>query len=191
MERVPPHPTPKVELEQYLTPSHIASSLVWTAFIQGNITGKRVADLGCGTGRLCAGISRLEGECVCVEVDRESLQTAVRFFRGEGLDAEFVEGDCTQFTGRFDTVIQNPPFGVKVRGVDLLFLRTALRIARVVYSIHKSNPTTRELIRGEAQRQGFSVEVLGTEFPMRPYYPWHKSSLHRFLVDLYVFKKVA
>lgn len=191
MDRVPPHPSPKVGLEQYITPSHIASSLVWTAFMQGNVEGRKVADLGCGTGRLCAGVSLLGGDCVCVELDEESLRTAREFFRKEELEADFVEADCTSFEGRFDAVVQNPPFGVKVRGVDLMFLRTAFRVAKAVYSIHKSNPKTREVIREEAQRNGFSVDFLGVEFPMQAYYPWHRSQVHRFLVDLYVFKKIS
>ncbi|MBO4763982.1 MAG: class I SAM-dependent methyltransferase, partial [Candidatus Methanomethylophilaceae archaeon] len=41
---------PKVRLEQYPTPSVIASDILFSAYAAGDIAGKRVADLGCGTG---------------------------------------------------------------------------------------------------------------------------------------------
>ncbi|ABP94906.1 methyltransferase [Metallosphaera sedula] len=189
MEQIPPHPSPKWELEQYLTPSPIASTLVWTAFLQGAIEGRKVADLGCGTGRLCAGVAALSGECTCVDVDRESLEIGKDALRELELEADFVEADCSEFHGRFHTVVQNPPFGQAKRGMDLKFLRTALKIAEVVYSIHKSNPESRDLIFREARAHGFSVDVVPLSYPMTPYYPWHRERVHRFLVDIYVFRK--
>ncbi|BCS92893.1 Ribosomal RNA small subunit methyltransferase C [Metallosphaera sp. J1] len=191
MERIPAHPKPKWELEQYLTPSPIASALVWTAFIQGAIEERRVADLGCGTGRLCAGVAMLGGNCTCVDVDRDSLEVGRDAFRELELEADFVEADCTEFHGKFDTVVQNPPFGQVKRGIDLKFLRTAMNMAKVIYSIHKSNPDSRNLITREAQTRGFSVEVIPLSYPMTPYYPWHREKVHKFLVDIYVFRKVT
>lgn len=46
-------PSPKVELEQYPTGPHIASRMLYMAENSfGDITGKVVADLGCGCGTL-------------------------------------------------------------------------------------------------------------------------------------------
>ena len=39
-------------------------------------------------------------------------------------------------TGRFDTAIQNPPFGVQKRGADRVFLEKALQVADTVFSLH-------------------------------------------------------
>ena len=50
LQSIPSHPKPKVNLEQYTTPSIIASDLVWNAFSLGDIDGKNIFDLGCGTG---------------------------------------------------------------------------------------------------------------------------------------------
>ena len=44
---------PKLLLEQYETPCHIAAHMAFTAeFSFGDLTGKAVADLGCGCGML-------------------------------------------------------------------------------------------------------------------------------------------
>ena len=50
---------PKPELEQYTTPSSLAAELLWQAYIDGNIEGKIVVDLGCGTGILALGAAIL------------------------------------------------------------------------------------------------------------------------------------
>ena len=38
------HPNPKVELEQYSTPSTIASDLLWNAYTLGDIENKDIVD---------------------------------------------------------------------------------------------------------------------------------------------------
>ena len=52
LQSVPTHPKPKVGLEQYTTPSSIASDLIWNAFSMGDIDGKNILDLGCGYGAI-------------------------------------------------------------------------------------------------------------------------------------------
>ena len=47
---------PKIKLEQYETPAHIASRMVHTIEASfGDLQGKAVADLGCGCGMLTVG----------------------------------------------------------------------------------------------------------------------------------------
>ncbi|BFH72545.1 METTL5 family protein [Sulfurisphaera javensis] len=189
MEKIPLHPNPNYELEQYLTPSDLASEIIWTAFLRGDVKNKVVVDLGCGTGRLCAGISLLGGYCICVDIDYESLKVAKEFFENENIIAEFVNADVNNLEIRADTVIQNPPFGVVRKGADLIFLDKALSIAKTVYSIHKSNPETLQLITKLATSKGFQVEYLTHKFRMKAYYPWHRKKIHEFLIDIYLFTK--
>ena len=41
---------------------------------------------------------------------------------------------------RADTVVMNPPFGTRLKGVDVAFIRCGLKVARrAVYSLHKSS----------------------------------------------------
>lgn len=52
---------PNVYLEQYTTPPHIAAYLLHMAETSfGDLKGKQVADLGCGTGMLCAAMCHFE-----------------------------------------------------------------------------------------------------------------------------------
>lgn len=52
---------PNIELEQYTTSPLIAASVLHTAqMVYGDIKGKYVADLGCGSGVLCIGAALLE-----------------------------------------------------------------------------------------------------------------------------------
>jgi len=46
---------PKVRQEQYLMDSEIGASVLWNACLLGDIRGKVIADLGCGTGMLGIG----------------------------------------------------------------------------------------------------------------------------------------
>lgn len=60
LENIETFENPKIELEQYTTSSHIAACVLHTAqFVYGDIYGKRVADLGCGSGVLCIGAALL------------------------------------------------------------------------------------------------------------------------------------
>ena len=59
-------PNPKWELEQYTTPEQIAANMLYiAAYTHGDIVGKRVLDLGCGTGRLGLGAAFLGAESGC------------------------------------------------------------------------------------------------------------------------------
>lgn len=93
---------------------------------------------------------------------------------------------------KFDTILENPPFGVKRKGYDLIFLNSALDLSKnVVYSIHKSNERSENVIKKLANKKGFSCELITTNFEIGYYYPWHKNKIHKFLVDVYFFKKIT
>ncbi|WP_218260222.1 METTL5 family protein [Saccharolobus shibatae] len=155
------------------------------------MSNKKVVDLGCGTGVFCFVASLLGAYCTCVEIDLGSLETARDMKSELNLDIELLNADVTQFHGRFNTVIQNPPFGVVNRGIDIKFLQTAFSVADTVYSIHKSNERSREIIIKMAKEYGFSAEILSEKYKLKPYYPWHMKRVHEFLVDIYFFSKVT
>ncbi|MFP3346132.1 MAG: methyltransferase [Sulfolobaceae archaeon] len=152
---------------------------------------KLVADLGCGTGRLCAGASILGAYCLCIEIDDNSIYVAKEFFLENMLDFEPIIADVAhlKLSRKIDTVIQNPPFGVVNKGADILFLKKALEIGKVVYTIHKSNPKSSQIIRRIAETENYSVEVITSRYDLKPYYPWHKERSHKFSVDLYLLKE--
>lgn len=66
---------PKVVLEQYPTPSHLASHMLYTIqSCYGDFGEKIVADLGCGCGTLALGAAALDASLVVgFEIDEDAL----------------------------------------------------------------------------------------------------------------------
>ena len=70
LQRIPPHTSPKVALEQYSTPSIIAADVLWNAHSIGDIDGLKIVDLGCGTGIFAIGAAMMgAAESVGVDID--------------------------------------------------------------------------------------------------------------------------
>jgi len=172
-----------------VTPPEIVASLVWIAYLRGEIEGKRVVELGCGTGPFCLATAILNGYCICVEIDDESIYEGKRYATKYSSNVDYIQADVRNLTIRADVVFQNPPFGVVNRGIDLIFLKKAMEIGKTIYSIHKSNEESRRIIIELARERGFKVELLTTNYRLKAYYPWHKKKFHEFLVDIYLFSK--
>ena len=128
---------PKAHLEQYPTPSIIASDVLFSAYAEGDIADRTVADLGCGTGIFAIGACLLgASKVIAFDVDGSALRIAERNAASLGCDIEFIRSDISDVTGRFDTVLMNPPFGSQNKHADTPFLLKAMEIADSVYSIH-------------------------------------------------------
>ena len=79
IQSIPPHPKPKVELEQYATPSVIASDLLWNALSLGDIENKNILDLGCGCGIFSIGSCLLGADsAIGIDIDEESINLALK-----------------------------------------------------------------------------------------------------------------
>ena len=179
---------PDAQQEQYVTDSEIAAELIWTAHLEGNITGKTVVDLGCGTGILSIGIALLGGKVTAVEQDKEALQQArenterINKEFTTTLNIVFVEGDVKTYKKKADTVIQNPPFGTKEKHTDIMFLEQAMHIAPVIYSLHKT--ATLSYIEKYAKKNNFITEVIAHyEFPLKATQQFHKKRIQRIKVS--------
>lgn len=170
LSSIPAHPAPREELEQYATPAHLAAPLLHEAFALGDVAGKRVADLGCGTGVFALGAALLGArEVVGVDVDAASLVVARA--QAERLRAQvaWVEADVGSWRGEADTILMNPPFGAQVRHADRAFLDAAFRAGRVVYSLH--NAGTRAFVESYALAAGFRVtHAWALRFPLKHQY---------------------
>lgn len=154
LERTPPHPEPKPELEQYSTPSRIATDILFNAYLNRDIYGRRVLDLGCGTGIFSVGAALLEAEeVIAVDIDFKAIEKARGFAKSMGVDdkIEFEIKDIDDFDTRGDTVLMNPPFGAQKKGTDTVFLDKAFKLAPRIYSLHnqKTEDYIRELIKEE------------------------------------------
>lgn len=175
LQGVSPHPNPKVRLEQYTVPADLAAEILFLACYRfGDIQGKRVLDLGTGTGRLALAASMLGARSVVgIDIDGPALEAAARSAERLGLDVDWIHGPITSLRGSVDTVVMNPPFGTKEPHADIQFLQVALGLAETVYSIHKSS--TRRFITSWAQKHGGSLERLFTADMEIP----HQFTFHR------------
>ena len=136
---------PKAPLEQYHTPPDLAAHIVHVADLQGDVEGRTVLDLGCGTGMLALGAAlRGPERVVGVDLDPAPLSTAGENERrvGATADVSWVRADATRLPLSPDgaTVLMNPPFGARGgnEGADREFLETAADVARVSYSVHNA-----------------------------------------------------
>ncbi len=154
---------PRVDLEQYRTPPELASYLVHTADLQGDIDDQVVIDLGCGTGMLAlAAALRGPATVVGLDIDDSALETAQENTQrvASTTPVSWVRGDATQhpFTPPAETtVIMNPPFGAQDGNehADRAFLETTAAIANVSYSIH--NAGSAEFVESFAADNGGTV----------------------------------
>ena len=204
LENVPRHPNPKVELEQYSTPATIAGDLIWNAYGLGDICNMSVLDLGCGTGMFAIASSLMGASySLGVDIDEESIALAKNtknaIFQQHYIDssnANFIVGDINSFNSisdllnesnlgktnnnesslnRFDTLIQNPPFGSQEKGTrhaDRKFMDFAVNSADVIYSFHMKN--TEEFIIDYYRNLGAEVShKLVYKFPIPRIYDFH------------------
>lgn len=148
----PPFPDPDPSLEQYPTPADVAADIIYRAYMAGDIGGRTVADLGCGTGIFSAGAALMGASVTGFDISAPALSEAKRFADSLGLDIGFVETDIKDVDFRADTVLMNPPFGSQKKHADRPFLEKAMDIADVVYSIHMANSV--EFVERLAESRG-------------------------------------
>lgn len=210
LSAITPHPSPKAYWEQYTTTPKVAADLLYTAaYTHNDIIDKTVADLGCGTGRLALGSVLLGAQAtVGVDIDRIAVKTAVKNAQALNVkeQTQWLAADVETLQGTFDTVLQNPPFGIQKRRADRKFLRKALEIGKHIYSIHKSvegdSPFAKKsrgqepsltlgsassFLRNFIERHGGVIKAVYTTSIVIPHmFDFHTKRKHRFPVDVYV-----
>jgi putative methylase len=212
LSHVKPHPSPRPDLEQYTIPANVAATMLYiAAYMNDDIVNKRVLDLGCGTGRLALGAAFLGAkDVVGLDVDRVAVNVASE--NSIQLDLEdkvqWVAGSLDVIRGSFDTVIQNPPYGIQTRQADRKFLEKALETGHAVYSLHKGVhddeaflrklKTTSErvlpvepspFLKSYVETHGGKVKAVYALIMTVPrMFAFHTRKRHEFVVDLYVLK---
>ena len=214
LSKMESQPFPNASLEQYTISEAIAATMLYlAAYTNGDIIGKKVLDLGCGTGRLALTASYLGAQWVVgVDIDKTAIQIATKNSEKEGsrTTVQWVIGDISAITGSFDTVLQNPPFGVQKRAADRKFLEKALEVGNVVYSLHNHPRKDKQLMQRLKANSGRLLQIAPSPFiekfvesrhgvvkavyallmTIPRMFDFHTKMKHELVVDLYLIKKI-
>ncbi len=190
LQQAEPISSPKAFLEQYTIPVDVASEILFlAAYVNDDIIGKTIVDLGCGSGRLAIGAALLEArEVVGVDIDRSAVKKARESAEKLSLKdrLNWIVGDISVVHGKFDTALQNPPFGVQRRTADRRFLLKALELASRVYSLHKGGKTNRPFIKRFIESNGGKVtSIFQMKLNIPRMFKFHTERKHEVDVDLY------
>ena len=190
LSEIEAHPLPNAYLEQYTTPSKVAAEILYlTAYVYDDIIDKTVVELGCGTGRLGIGAALLGArEVFGVDVDSVAVRVAQKNAEIMGVKerTNWIVADIGVVKGSFDTVLQNPPFGVQRRRADRRFISKSLELSSTIYSFHKGGESNREFIKRFIEEHGGKITNI---FPLKMEIPrmfkFHTKKKRSIQVDLY------
>ncbi|MDD9953104.1 MAG: METTL5 family protein [Candidatus Woesearchaeota archaeon] len=196
LSKLKPFEEPNPKLEQYPTDAEVAASVLWDAYMAGNIEGKHVADFGCGTGILGIGALALGARHVAfLELDSRVFPVLMEnlAFLEHKTDTTYsnydiVEGNVASYTEEADTILQNPPFGTRNEHADTQFLEQALRLAPLVYSFHKT--TTKEHISRIAKQHNAKItNQADFDFPLKQTMAHHKKTIERVAISCFTIER--
>ena len=161
---------PKIELEQYCIDATSAIDILFFAgFEYSDITNRFIVDLGSGTGRLSIASAYLNANAVLsVDIDINALNSLQRNIKNLRLE-NIIFPLCAD-VGNLElskkhllrnvriTTIMNPPFGVKKRKADRIFLEKAFSFSDVVYSIHLAGEKVYNFISKFCERFNWRID---------------------------------
>jgi len=153
--------------------------------VHDDIEGKTVIDLGTGTGRLVLGAALLGAEyAIGIDLDPTALETASQNAKRLKLKIDLILGDIDVLRGETETAVMNPPFGTKRVHADTRFLGVALRLARIIYTIHKSS-TRAYIFRWLSQHDAHPSILESTKMEIPHQFTFHKKRREYVDVDVY------
>jgi putative methylase len=188
LQRLAGFSRPRAALEQYQTPAPLAARLLYHALMKGDIAGKQVCDLGCGTGVLAIGASLLGAVSVTgIEIDVQAIGTARVNAELLGADVRFICADVKDVSlpetaGTCDTVVMNPPFGAQKAHADRPFIDLALLLAPVTYGIFNAGSTL--FVKSYTEGRGEIAERVGGSFPIKRTFSFHTKDVQEIEVEI-------
>ncbi len=193
------NPKPKASLEQYEIPGELASQIINIAYLSGDIKNKRVADFGCGSGRLTIGSALMEAkEVIGIDIDEESIKVAEENVKiAESLTNQkihhkikFIQKDILEWNEKVDTIIQNPPFGIQSLHADRLFIRKALECGKKIYSLHRHYEKSRVFLKKFIEQNGGKVEkMIKFKYKIPYMFKFHRKPYVTYDVDLFIISR--
>jgi len=195
LQRLAGFSRPRAALEQYQTPAPLAARLLYHALMKGDIEGRRVCDLGSGTGVLAVGASLLGAATVTgIEIDEAALVVARENAELLAADVAFIRADVKDGslpgkTGVFDTVIMNPPFGAQKAHADRPFIDLALALAPVTYGVF--NAGSAPFVKTYTEGRGDIAERVGGSFPIKRSFAFHTRDVQDIAVEILRLKRIS
>lgn len=114
--RAPFHPKENAEIEILLEPKmafgtghHSTTSEVMRIMLDMDFTGKKVLDMGCGSGILAIlAAKRGATELIAIDNDDWAVANAIENFEKNNCEAKIIKGDASSISGlRFDIILAN------------------------------------------------------------------------------------
>lgn len=203
VQNLQPFAQPKIKLEQYTIDALCAVDITYFAGVEfDDIRGKMVLDLGVGTGRLSiASAFLLPKYIIGIDIDAEALSILMENKEGlvvEGMihplccDVDKIPLEIeSQYTKDSQiTTIMNPPFGVQKKYADRKFLKAAMNLSDVIYSIHLASDKVHNFIKNYVKKFGWTIDyVLPYNMIIEGTFPFHKKDRKQIDVNVYRFLK--
>jgi len=188
LERLDGFENPKINLEQYVTPPNLAAFIVTTAKLFNDLD--TVLDLGCGTGILSIASSLLGAYSIGIDIDRNAVKIARKNCKNIGVKVDFVISDVSAIkVKKLVTTLMNPPFGIQREHADRPFLKKALEISNVIYTIHSAG--SEGFVREISRDYGFRVtHVWKYLVPLKRTYSFHERAFKQIPVEVFRIKRV-
>ncbi len=192
---------PKVELEQYSIDASCAVDIIYIAGFEFNdINQKIIVDLGAGTGRLSIATTFFKPAYVLsVDIDLSALfilKKNIKKLQLENIifpictDVKYFEISKFLLPNSQITTIMNPPFGVKKRTADRIFLERAFAFSNIVYSIHLANKGVHNFISNFIRKYNWKIDyVLPFNMILERTFQFHEQKKKKINVNLYRFIK--
>jgi putative methylase len=195
LQRLAGFSRPRAVFEQYQTPAPLAARLLYHALMKGDIRGKTVCDLGCGTGILAIGAALLgAGSVTGVDIDEQALAVAQENALLLDAEVKFLamdlrEGGCRERIGTCDTIVMNPPFGAQKAHADRPFIDCAITTAGVTYSIF--NAGSIQFVATYTAQKAEITEKIGGAFPIKRTFAFHTKDVQEIEVEIIRLKRIV
>ncbi len=122
-----------------------------------------------------------------IDKSKSALDIAKKNFNSLKLSkrkAVFLYRDVKKFNNNVDTVIENPPFGVKKEHADKGFLEQAVKISDNIYSFHKIE--SEGFIKKFSKDKGFDNKLIFIfNFPLKLSMSYHTKEVKKIKVGVW------
>lgn len=189
---------PKVELEQYETPSEIVSEIINELNLLNLIEGKRIIEIACGTAKFSIAASFFNPKyIVAFDIDKDVIKIAKENYtklleKYQLSKIYFFVGDIknVKFKTNFDLCLMNPPFGIQGKVRDIEFLEFAFKYSNNVISINPNGKNI-EFFKDFGKKFNFRVKkIKKTLFPIRKIFEFHKKKTKNIEVLILFFERI-